>query len=93
MDRQRGSMGKGTSAGTESVKRWAKRWRGRCQKRRMASMAKGDEGMNVGNMDPQKEGRAPDQRQQRLGRWGTGTPADAGVAAGQQGEDPWNWPV
>ena len=50
-------------------------------------MAEGDEGRKVGDMDPQKADRAPDQRKQRLGPWGTGTPTEAGVAAGQQGDD------
>ena len=58
MDRRRGSMRQGTSTGARRVKRWG----GCCQKRRMASMAEGDEGMNVGSMDPQKAGRAPAQR-------------------------------
>ena len=56
-------------------------------------MAEGDEGMNVGGMDPQNEGRALDQRQQGLGRWDTGTPADEGVVAWQHSEDQWCQPV
>ena len=56
-------------------------------------MAERDEGMNVGSIDPQKAGRAPDQRQERQGRWGTGLPADGGLAAGQQGEGQWCKPV
>ena len=69
-------MGQGTGTRT----RWAKRRRGRCQKWRMASVAEGHEGMNVRSMDPQMRCRAPDQRQQRLWRWGTGSLADAGIA-------------
>ena len=42
-------MEQGTSEGTRGVRRW----RGHCQQRRMAGVAAGDEGMKVGNMDPQ----------------------------------------
>ena len=89
VDRLRGSFEEGTREGTRRVKRWS----GRCQKRRMASNAGGEEGMNIGDMDPPKEGRAPDQRQQRLGRWSTGTLTAAGVAARQQGGNQWCQPV
>ena len=62
-------------------------------------MAEGDEGMKVGDMDPLRGGRAPDQRQQRLGRWGTGTRTETGVAAdsmattggSSQAEAPGEW--
>ena len=74
MDRRRGSMEKGTREGTRRVKRW--------RQRSMASMAEGDEGMKVGDMDPLKEDRAPNQRQQMLGRWGTGVPTEAGDGGG-----------
>ena len=89
MDRRRGSIEKATSEGTRRVK-W---WRGQCRQRRMASMAEGDEGMKVGDMDPPKEDLAPDQRQQRLRRWGTATQTEAGVAAGKQGDEQWCQPV
>ena len=58
MDRRKEVMEKGTRKGTRRLKRW----RGQCQQRRKASMAEGDEGMKVGDMDPLKEDRAPDQR-------------------------------
>ena len=75
-------MGQGTGTGT----RWAKSRRGRGQKWTMASRAEGDERMDVGSMDPQTTGRAPDLLQQRPRRWDTGSQADAGTGAGQQGE-------
>ena len=75
-------MGQGTGTRT----RWARRWRGRGQKWRMASRVVADEGMNGGSVDPQMTGRAPDQRQQRSRWWGTKALADAGSTAGQQGE-------
>ena len=72
----RGSMGQGTSLGTGT----AKRWRGDCQQRRKASVAAGDEGMKVGNIDPPREDQDP--RNQGLAQWAT----DKEVAAGQQGD-------
>ena len=53
-------------------------------------MAEGEEGMKVGDMDPPKKDQASDQRQQGLGLWGTGMPTEAGVAAGQQGDNRWS---
>ena len=44
-------MEKGMREGTRRVKWW--------RQRRMTSMAEGDEGMKVGDMDPPKEDRAP----------------------------------
>ena len=46
-------------------------------------MAAGDEVMTVEDIDPQRREQGP--RRQRLGRWGSGAPTDADVAAGQQG--------
>ena len=79
VDRRRGSMEQETSEGTQSVKRW----QGHCQQRRMASVAGGDEGMKVGDMDLPREDLDP--RQQRLGRWDRGAPTDVDVAAEQKG--------
>ena len=49
----------------------------------MPSVAARDEGMTVEDMDPKRRDQGP--WRQQLGRWGTGAPTDADVAAGQQG--------
>ena len=46
-------------------------------------MAAGDEVTTGEDMNPQRREQGP--RRQRLGRWSTGPPMDADVAAGQQG--------
>ena len=46
-------------------------------------MAAGDEVMTVEDMNPLR--REQGLRRQRLGRWSTGAPTDADVAARQQG--------
>ena len=84
MDSVRGSMERGTREGTRRVKSW--------RQGRMASMAEGDEGMKVIDMDPPQEIRAPNQRQQRLRGRGTGALTEAGnsgevgVCAGDQSD-------
>ena len=52
----------------------------------MAYEEEEDRGVDIKCMNPLTTDRAPDQRQQRPRRWDTGPPADAGNAAGQQGE-------
>ena len=46
-------------------------------------MAAGEEVMTVEDVNPQR--REQGLRRQRLGRWSTGAPTDADVAAGRQG--------
>ena len=79
MDRRGGSTEQGRSEGTRSIKKW----RRHCRQRRMASVAAGDERMEVGDMDPPMKDLDP--RQQRLERWDTGAPTATDVGAGQQG--------
>ena len=58
VERRGGSMEQGTGKGTRRVKQW----RGHCQQRRKASLAAGEEGMKVGDMNQPREDQHPRQQ-------------------------------